>query len=191
MDPEDGDLTAGLIWTSDIDGQIGAGGSFSAVLTDGDHTVTASVTDSGGKQGSASVGLTVGDVPEPNNQVVPSGVNRIGSAPGDVSQSGSGVGVAILDTGLDYGHGDIAPSLVCFTGYASCQDGNGHGTHVGGIVAALNNTIDVVGVAPDATLYAVKVLSDDGIGDDATVIAGLQWIVDNWNLVTPNIRSQT
>jgi subtilisin family serine protease len=62
-DPEDGDLTDSLAWTSSIDGPIGMGGSPSAILSDGTHTVTASVTDSGGRTASASIGLTVGTPP--------------------------------------------------------------------------------------------------------------------------------
>ncbi|MFQ5894266.1 MAG: S8 family serine peptidase [Nitrospinota bacterium] len=62
-DTEDGDLTASLVWTSDIDGQIGTGGSFSTTLSDGNHTVTASATDSGGKSGTASISITVGSPP--------------------------------------------------------------------------------------------------------------------------------
>ena len=62
-DTEDGDLTASLVWTSNIDGQIGTGGSFSTTLSDGDHTITAEVTDSGGKTGNASVNITVGNPP--------------------------------------------------------------------------------------------------------------------------------
>lgn len=61
-DTEDGDLTADLSWTSSIDGAIGSGGSFSAVLSDGNHTITASATDSGGATGSDSVSITVGEV---------------------------------------------------------------------------------------------------------------------------------
>ena len=59
-DTEDGDLTGSLVWTSNIDGLIGTGGSFSTTLSDGDHTITASVTDSGGKTGSDFVTVTVG-----------------------------------------------------------------------------------------------------------------------------------
>ena len=62
-DTEDGDLTASLSWTSSIDGPIGTGGSFSTALSDGNHTITASVTDSGGKTGSASISITVGTPP--------------------------------------------------------------------------------------------------------------------------------
>ncbi len=129
-------------------------------MSDGDHTVTASVTDSGGKTGSASIGITVGTVSPPSNQVVPSGVTRIGAAPGQLSETGAGVGVAIVDTGIDLGNPDLNHGSDCFTAYASCQDGAGHGTHVAGIVAANDNDVDVVGVAPGATVYAVKVLDD-------------------------------
>jgi subtilisin family serine protease len=58
-DAEDGNLTASLVWTSNVDGQIGTGGTFSAVLSDGTHTITASVTDSGGLTGSASITVVV------------------------------------------------------------------------------------------------------------------------------------
>jgi hypothetical protein len=57
-DPEDGDLADSLVWTSDRDGQIGTGGSFSAVLSNGTHTITASVSDSGSLTGSGSVTIT-------------------------------------------------------------------------------------------------------------------------------------
>jgi subtilisin family serine protease len=59
-DAEDGDLTASLVWTSDLDGQIRTGGSFSEVLSDGTHTITVSVTDSGGNTGSDFITITVG-----------------------------------------------------------------------------------------------------------------------------------
>jgi len=64
-DTEDSDLTADLVWTSSIDDQIGTGGSFSKILSDGNHTITASVADSGGKTGSASISITVGTPGEP------------------------------------------------------------------------------------------------------------------------------
>jgi PKD repeat protein len=62
-DDEDGDIAADLVWTSSIDGQIGTGGSFGAVLSDGVHTITARVTDSGGASGSDAVSITVGSPP--------------------------------------------------------------------------------------------------------------------------------
>lgn len=59
-DPEDGDVTASLIWNSNIDGQIGTGASFSAILSDGTHAITATASDSQGKTGSSSITITVG-----------------------------------------------------------------------------------------------------------------------------------
>ena len=62
-DTEDGNLTDSLSWTSSLDGAIGSGASFSAVLSDGAHSITASVTDSGGSTGSATIGIIVGTPP--------------------------------------------------------------------------------------------------------------------------------
>ncbi len=76
-DTEDGDLTASLVWVSDLDGQIGTGGSFSTTLTDGNHTITASAMDAGGKTGSASVSVTVGDPPAAADTVSVSSVSYI------------------------------------------------------------------------------------------------------------------
>jgi subtilisin len=121
-------------------------------------------------------------------QVVPAGVTRVGAQPSAVAFTGAGVGVAIVDTGIDFQHGDLTVAGTCFTAYAACQDDEGHGTHVAGIVAAANNGIDVVGVAPGATLYAVKVLDRRGQGSDSTIMAGLDWIADHAALVSPAIR---
>jgi subtilisin family serine protease len=63
-DTEDGNLTASLAWTSSIDGSIGTGGLFSRTLSDGNHIITASVTDSGGKTGSDAISITVGNPPD-------------------------------------------------------------------------------------------------------------------------------
>jgi subtilisin len=128
-----------------------------------------------------------------STQVVPAGVQRIGAAPGSVAFTGSGVGVAVVDTGLDFNHTDLKPfGAASFTAYGTtAQDDNGHGTHVGGTIAARNNTTDVVGVAPNATLYAVKVLNRSGSGTDATIMAGLEWVASNANVVTPAIRVVT
>ena len=123
-------------------------------------------------------------------QVVPAGVQRIGAAPGGVAYTGSGVGVAVVDTGVDFNHTDLQPlgsaSFSAFGG--SAQDDNSHGTHVAGTIAARNNASGVVGVAPGATIYAVKVLDAAGGGSDAGVTAGLDWVAANAAAVSPRIR---
>jgi subtilisin family serine protease len=111
-------------------------------------------------------------------QIVPAGVARVGVP--TASSNGSGVGVAILDTGLDLAHADLAGAVDAFSAFGgSCQDENGHGTHVAGIAAARDNTEGVIGVAPGAQLHCVKVLDASGSGSDATVMAGLDWVLDN------------
>ncbi len=120
-------------------------------------------------------------------QVTPSGVTRVGASL--TGSDGTGVGVAILDTGIDLLNTDLAVSTKSYSAFgASCQDDNGHGTAVAGLISALNNTIGVVGVAPKSTPYCVKVLDSAGNGSDSNIIAGLNWVYQNWNLVTPNIR---
>ena len=122
-------------------------------------------------------------------QVTPAGVARVGTPTG--TSNGAGIGVAIGDTGIDLAHADLAGAVASqfFSAYGSnCQDKNGHGTHVAGIVGARNNTIDVVGVAPNSTLYCAQVLNDRGKGSDSALMAGLDWVAKNDPSVTPPIR---
>jgi subtilisin len=122
-----------------------------------------------------------------SGQVVPAGVTRVG-VPTTLS-NGDGIGVAIVDTGIDLGHPDLGSPVDAFSAFGgSCTDDEGHGTHVAGTVAARDNTIDVIGVAPKAQLYCVKVLDSTGSGSDAEVMAGLDWVLVNHALVQPNIR---
>jgi len=115
-------------------------------------------------------------------QTLPSGVNRVD---GDLSstKSGSGGGVintdiAILDSGIYTSHSDLnvyhQKSFV--SGTSSGNDDNGHGTHVAGIAAAKDNSIGVVGVAPGAKLWAIKVLDRNGSGALSTIIKGIDYI---------------
>lgn len=132
--------------------------------------------------------------PTPSGQTTPAGVTRIGASSIWGTYNGAGIGVAIVDTGLDFNHQDLPVSTAWsfvspgFTYTSSAQDDDGHGTHVGGIVAAIDNNKDVVGVAPGATLYAVKVLDQTGSGYDSDVISGLNAVVANAEAVTPAIR---
>lgn len=99
--------------------------------------------------------------------------------------TGKDVRVAILDTGVDYTHPDLGgcfgSSCKVVGGYdfvnndADPIDDQGHGTHVAGITAANG---EIKGVAPDATLYAVKVLDENGRGYTSDVIAGIEWALN-------------
>ncbi|WP_024998995.1 S8 family peptidase [Prevotella falsenii] len=93
---------------------------------------------------------------------------------------GWGVKVAVLDTGIDYNHPDLyVYGGADFTGSGNYMDYYGHGTHCAGIIAAREYRNQVVGVAPRAKLYAVKVLGNDGWGDTSNIIAGMDWCVKN------------
>ena len=117
-------------------------------------------------------------------QTLPTGIDRID---GELSstRSGDGTGsvsvdVAIIDTGIDVDHPDlnVVGGRNCSTG-RSFNDGNGHGTHVAGTVAARDDTTGVVGVAPGARLYAVRVLNNAGSGSFSSIICGVDWVTGN------------
>ncbi len=90
---------------------------------------------------------------------------------------------SFLDTGIDTSHPDLAGRVsqgVDFTETGSSFDDNGHGTHVSGTVAAIySNNSGVYGVAPSASLYAVKVLDSTGSGYLDWIIAGIEWAIAN------------
>lgn len=114
-------------------------------------------------------------------QSTPWGITRVGGA-----ADGTGKTAWIIDTGIDLTHPDLnvdtQRSVSFLTGPSanlSPNDGNGHGTHVAGTVAALNNTIGVVGVAPNAKVVAVRVLDSRGSGSTSGVIAGVDYVAAN------------
>ncbi len=118
-------------------------------------------------------------------QVVPWGIARTGADKN--TNTGQGIRVYIIDTGIDLNHSDLKANINIESGFASeaCKGGgcvkpwhddHDHGTHVAGTVGALDNNIDVVGVAPLVTLHAVKVLSKAGSGSRSGVIAGVDWV---------------
>lgn len=116
-------------------------------------------------------------------QTLPWGVDRIDADLVWGITTGDPVKVAIVDTGIDVKHPDLVGNLkggVSTIGYTtSYNDDNGHGTHVAGIAAAIDNTIGVVGVGPQIDLYAVKVLDRRGSGYLSDVIEGLDWAIKN------------
>lgn len=114
-------------------------------------------------------------------QTIPWGIQKVNApAVHNAGYTGSGIKVAVLDTGILLSH----PDLQVYGGYdttgkGSYNDDNGHGTHVAGTIAALNNTIGVLGAAPSARLYAVKVLDRNGNGSYSNIIAGIEWAINN------------
>jgi serine protease len=102
----------------------------------------------------------------------------------DVSHGSTAVKVAILDTGVDLDHPDLASRLLPgydFVNYdTAAQDDEGHGTMVAGIAAAeTNNGIGIAGVAWTASIMPVKVLDDSGAGWDSDIARGITWAADN------------
>jgi len=118
-------------------------------------------------------------------QTLPWGVERIGAPAVHASgNKGTGINVAILDTGIDTDH----PDLSYVYGYdfsgdndPDPEDFDGHGTHVAGTVAALDNDIGVIGVAPEADLYILKIFTDDGGGSYSDAVEALEWCIGTYN----------
>ncbi|HKK47078.1 MAG TPA: S8 family serine peptidase [Balneolaceae bacterium] len=113
-------------------------------------------------------------------QTTPWGVTRVG---GPTASNGT---AWIIDTGIDLNHPDLNVDVSRSATFVSkgkdsksADDGNGHGTHVAGTIAAINNNIDVVGVAAGATVVAVKVLDHRGSGSYSDVISGIDYVAAN------------
>ena len=124
------------------------------------------------------------EVIELAGQTTPTGVSRVGAKYSSTAAI-NGVDqrvdadVAIVDTGIAK-HPDlnIAGGYNCSTSdHSLWRDKEGHGTHVAGTVAALDNDFGVVGVAPGARLWAVKILNDDGYGLLSWYVCGLDWVL--------------
>lgn len=112
------------------------------------------------------------------SQSTPWGISRVGG-----SGDGTGKTAWIIDTGIDFTHPDLnvdKSRSADFTGSRNgALDENGHGTHVAGTIAAIDNTIGVVGVAAGATVVAVRVLDRRGSGSYSGVIAGVDYVASN------------
>ena len=109
-------------------------------------------------------------------QETPWGITRVGGA-----VNGTGKTAWIIDSGIDSDHPDLNVDVARSRSYVtkgsySIEDGNGHGTHVAGTVAALDNGIGVIGVAPGASVVALRVLDNRGSGSFSWTVQALDYI---------------
>lgn len=130
-------------------------------------------------------------------QTLPTGIARIfADENANITINGSDdyrvdVDVAVIDTGIDLQHPDlnVAGGVICTNSilFPTCtaggDDDHYHGTHVAGTIGALDNGDGVVGVAPGARLWAVKVLNKRGSGYSSWIIAGIDWVAANANTI--------
>ncbi|MDH5761756.1 MAG: S8 family serine peptidase [Nitrospinota bacterium] len=120
-----------------------------------------------------------GSTPTEPPQVIPYGITRIG---GFQNVNGLNFNVWIIDSGIDLDHPDLnvgSGANFITRGKNSPDDGNGHGTHIAGTIAALDNDIDVVGVAAGAVVHPVRVLDDSNMGTIDGAVAGVDWVLAN------------
>jgi len=121
-------------------------------------------------------------------QTTPTGIDRSDAELSPTAQIDGAdqrvdVDVAVIDTGVDLSHPDLnvyrGGAKNCSIGAISANDLNGHGSHVAGTIGALDNTSGVVGVAPGARIWPVKVLTDVGSGLNSDVICGIDYVAAN------------
>jgi subtilisin len=117
-------------------------------------------------------------------QTQPTGIDRAGAELSPTAKINGvdervNVDVAVIDTGIDLDHPDLnvytAGAKNCSTGN-SADDGNGHGSHVAGTIGALDNGLGVVGMAPGARLWPVRVLNNAGSGTWSSVVCGIDYV---------------
>ncbi|MEN8701911.1 S8 family peptidase [Bacillus infantis] len=120
------------------------------------------------------------EVVKTNAQITDWGYTRVNAgASKSNGWTGKGVKIGIIDSGIRKDHPDlrVAGGVNFVEGASSYNDDQGHGTHVAGIAAALDNDIGSVGVAPDAELYAIKVIAQTGEGNLSDIVAGISWAI--------------
>jgi len=134
-----------------------------------------------------------GSGPSQPAEVTPWGISRVDAPDAWGTTTGTGIRIAIVDTGIKADHEDfknaggtsrviLGPTYI--TGTKTSKDDNGHGTHCAGIAGASDNSIGVVGVAPTCTLIAVKVLNKNGSGWMSDIILGIDWAADNADVIS-------
>jgi subtilisin family serine protease len=163
---------------------LDVGHVYTSALRGYSATMTSAVADL--LEEDSAVAYVQRDLPvEATAQSTPTGVNRSNA---DVSPTAKingadervNVDVAVIDTGVDLTHPDLnvyrAGAKNCSVGAINANDLHGHGTHVAGTIGALDNTAGVVGMAPGARIWPVKVLTDAGTGLNSDVICGIDYV---------------
>jgi len=114
-------------------------------------------------------------------QVIPYGIDLVHARDAWPITKGAGARVAMIDTGIDFNNPDIGHVIASksFVAGVSVQDTDGHGTHTSGTVAAQDNNIGVVGVAPGADLLIAQVFDSSGNAYDSDIAAAIDWAVSN------------
>ncbi|MCP4989424.1 MAG: S8 family peptidase [Colwellia sp.] len=130
--------------------------------------------------------LIVEGQPSVQAETVPAGIAQVKAPAAWDCSRGKAIKVAVLDTGIDYDHPDLKANYKFGVSFvpseSNAKDYNSHGTHCAGTIAAAINGAGVVGVAPAAYLYAVKVLSKTGGGSWSWLISGIDWCVNKKGL---------
>jgi subtilisin len=123
-------------------------------------------------------------------QTTPTGINRANADASPTARVNGvdervNVDVAVIDTGADLTHPDLniytAGAKNCSIGAINANDLNGHGSHVSGTIGAIDNGSGVVGMAPGARIWPVKVLTDAGSGLNSDVICGIDYVTAHAN----------
>ncbi len=169
--------------------------SFAADLTDDEAAALRQQPDVTFVEASMTVhalGIRLADVAQTSapagpratsTQTTPWGISAVHAPDTWIVTRGDHVNVAVLDTGIDYNHADLQGryvggyNFVAVPNTADPKDDNGHGTHVAGIIAADDNALGVVGVAPNANIWSVKILDKDGSGSTPSIAAGINWVI--------------
>lgn len=135
--------------------------------------------------------LSVSDeAPDYTPQQVPWGIDRIGAPTVHANgTTGRGTTVAVVGTGIDGTHRDLRPNVVpgiaishqaeTKNEYPPWHDTHGHGTHMAGIVAAVDDKYGVVGVAPEAEVRAIRIFDEQANGSAQSIVDSIEWAIDN------------